>query len=132
MEILKYPSDEAVADAIRSSEPLLVLVAFDASHAIAAPIDEAMEHYILLKKAGHKESEIDQYFRIVLDHDGADWTFVCPTGYKNITDKSRRIATFYKDGFAIIPQVIHALGFIVGIEIPKRYRRHFDIMSEQP
>lgn len=129
MEMIYYPSEETVKAEIRAGEPILLLVSYDGGEAIVAPLDEAVEHYILLKKVGRKETEIDNYFRLVVDHDGADWTFVCPSNYKQIPDKARRIAQFYKDGFAIIPQALQTLGCLVGIDIPKRYRRHFDIMS---
>lgn len=45
--------------------------------AIVANIDDVAEHYILLKKAGFSESDIDTYFRIVVNKSGASWTFVC-------------------------------------------------------
>lgn len=131
MTITKYPSPEALDEAIKAREPLLVVISFDGQSAIASPLDEAVEHHILLAKAGIRSTDIDKYFRIVLDEDGADWTFVCPPDYKGIEDKTRRIREFYKDGFAIIPQVTSALGYMVGIDIPRRYRRHFDMMSEE-
>lgn len=131
MNITKYPSPEALDAAINHHEPLLVVISFDGESAIAAPLDEAVEHHILLSKAGIKSTEIDRYFRIVLDEDGADWTFVCPPDYKGIGDKTWRIREFYKDGFAIIPQATSALGYMVGIDIPRRYRRHFDMISDQ-
>lgn len=130
MEIIKYPAKEDVDKAIAEKEPLLVLVSFDGERVIASHIDEAVEHHILLMKAGFSDKDIDKYFRLVLDDEGADWTFVCPPEYKNIGDKARRIKQFYKDGFAVIPEALQQLGFMVGINIPKRYRRHFDIMME--
>ena len=130
MEVIKYPSVQAVNAEIKENGPLLVLVSYDGKRTIVSPIDEAMEHYILLKKAGFDEQDIDQYFRLVLDHDGADWTFVCPPDYKGIDNKVNRIAQFYKDGFAIIPEALHALGFLVGIDIPHRYRRHINFLSD--
>lgn len=131
MNLIKYPSLEALDGAVKEHDPLLVLITFNGETAIAAPIDIAMEHHILLEKCGLKSTDIDKYFRIVLDEDGADWTFVCPPDYKGITDKTRRIREFYKDGFSIIPQVTSALGFMVGIDIPRRYRRHFDMMGDE-
>ena len=131
MDIIKYPSADAVAKAIAEKEPLLVLISFDGSTVIISHIDEAMEHHILLAKAGFDSTDIDKYFRIVLDDEGADWTFVCPPDYKSIKDKQRRIAAFYKDGFSVISDVLSQLGFMVGINIPKRYRRHFDHMMTE-
>lgn len=130
MTITKYPSPESLEEAIKAREPLLVVISFDGQSAIASPLDEAVEHHILLAKAGIRSTDIDKYFRIVLDEDGAAWTFVCPPDYKGIEDKTRRIREFYKDGFAIIPQATSALGYMVGIDIPRRYRRHFDMMGE--
>lgn len=131
MNILKVPSDKSVDDAINAKEPLLMLVSFDAENVILSHIDEAVEHHILLEKAGLDSRDIDKYFRLVLDDEGADWTFICPPDYKNITDRQRRITAFYKDGFAVLSDVLSQLGFMVGINIPKRYRRHFDYMMNE-
>lgn len=130
MEIIKYPSEADVNNAISNKEPLLVLISFDGKTVITSHIDEAMEHHILLLKAGFSDKDIDKYFRIILDDEGADWTFVCPPDYKNISDKSRRIKAFYKDGFSIISDVLQELGFMVGINIPRRYRRHFGLLGK--
>lgn len=131
MNIIRYPTDRAVSEAISAKDPLLVLISFDGSTVIMSHIDEAVEHHILLEKAGFDSRDIDKYFRIVLDDEGADWTFICPPDYKNIEDKQRRITAFYKDGFAAISDVLSQLGFMVGINIPKRYRRHFDYMMSE-
>lgn len=130
MKIIKYPSETDVNTAISDKEPLLVLISFDGETVIVSHIDEAVEHHILLMKAGFSDRDTDKYFRIVLDDEGADWTFVCPPDYKNIPDRSRRIKAFYKDGFDVIPDVLQELGFMVGINIPRRYRRHFDELGE--
>ncbi|MCR5123394.1 MAG: hypothetical protein K6B74_13360 [Ruminococcus sp.] len=132
MNIISFPSEQAVRQAIADKEPLLVLISFDGQNVIMSHIDEAMEHHILLEKAGIDSRRIDSYFRLVLDDEGADWTFVCPPDYKNISDKSRRIKQFYKDGFSVMSDVLSELGFMVGISIPKRYQRHFNyIFSEE-
>lgn len=131
MKIIKYPSGEEVEKAITQKEPMLILISFDGKTVIMSHIDEAVEHHILLMKAGFSDKDIDKYFRIILDHEGADWTFICPPDYKNIRDKTRRIKQFYKDGFTVISDVLQQIGFMVGINIPKRYRRHFDILMEE-
>lgn len=131
MNIIKYPSESDVNAAVSHREPLLVLISFDGETVIMSHIDEAVEHHILLAKAGLDSRDIDKFFRLVLDDEGADWTFVCPPDYKGITDKQRRITAFYKDGFAVISDVLAQLGFMVGINIPKRYRRHFDYMMSE-
>lgn len=130
MNIIKYPSETEVNNTINQKEPLLMLISFDGKTVIMSHIDEAVEHHILLMKTGFSDKEIDKYFRLVLDRESADWTFVCPPDYKNISDKTRRIKQFYKDGFAVISDVLQELGFMVGINIPRRYRRHFEIMGD--
>lgn len=107
-----------------------MLISFDRKTVIMSHIDEAVEHYILLMKTGFSGKDIDKFFRIVLDEEGAEWTFVCPPDYKNISDRTRRIKQFYKDGFAVISDVLQQIGFMVGINIPRRYRRHFNAMME--
>lgn len=129
MNIIKYPSEESVNKAIVDDEPMLAVISFDGKTAVISQIDEAMEHHILLMKAGYKDTDIDKFFRIVLDKSGADWTFICPPDYKNIPFKDKRIEAFYKDGFAVISDFLHSIGYLVGIDIPKRYRRHFDAMN---
>ncbi|MBD5144322.1 MAG: hypothetical protein HDT21_00120 [Ruminococcus sp.] len=129
MEIIKYPDEENFLDAVNADEPLLVLIAFDGSRIIACQIDEAVEHHILLKKAGFPDTDINKYFRIVVDRDGADWTFVCPENYSSITLKDKKIGEFFKNGMRIIPAALKQIGYDVPIEIPKRYRRHFDLMG---
>ena len=131
MEIKKFPDENSVNDAISADEPLLAVIAFDGKTAIVSHIDEAAEHHILLMKAGFKDADIDRYFRIVFDKSGADWTFVCPPDYKNIAYKDKRIEAFYKDGFAVISDFLHSMGFLVGIDIPKRYRRHLSVLSNE-
>ena len=130
MNIIKYPSETEVNNTINQKEPLLMLISFDGKTVIMSHIDEAVEHHILLMKAGFSDKEIDKYFRLVLDRESVDWTFICPPDYKNISDKTRRIKQFYKDGFAVISDVLQELGFMVGINIPRRYRRHFEIMGD--
>ena len=128
LEKIYYPNQESVERAIAQDDPLLLLVPHDGNRIILSNIDDAGEHIILLRLAGYNELELDNHFRLVVNKDGADWTFVCPNGYKNIADKSRRIQQFYKDGFAVIPQALTELGYICGINIPKRYKRHMDMM----
>ena len=130
MNYIKYPSSEAVEAAVRDKEPILMLISFDGETVIMSHIDEAVEHHVLLAKVGLPQSDIDKYFRVVLDDEGADWTFICPPDYKGITDKVRRISDFYKDGFAAISKAMLGIGYLVGINIPRRYRRHLDVLNE--
>lgn len=131
MEIIYYPNENDFRAAADKDEPLLALVSYDGSRIIACQIDEAVEHHILLKKAGFPDTDIDRYFRLVVDKSGADWTFVCPESYSSITRKDKKIEEFFKNGMKIIPAALKRIGYDVPIEIPKRYRRHFDLMGEQ-
>lgn len=129
MRLLYYPSREEVEQYFGTDETMMMLVAHDGESAVIAPSIETFEHHTLLAQVGIRETEIDKYFRIVFDNTAADWTFVCPQGYRGITDKQKRIAEFYKDGFRYISEALAAVGYFVELRIPKRYRRHFDIMS---
>ena len=130
MNITYYPDKESVTAAMEQDEPLLVLISFDGEQVITSQIDEAVEHHILLRKVDLPDTDIDKYFRLVLDHSGADWTFVCPPDYSKVTRKDKRIEQFFKDGMTIIPKTLKAIGYDVTVEIPKRYRRHFDMMGD--
>ena len=130
MNITYYPDKENVSAAMNQDEPLLVLVSFSGEQVIISQIDEAVEHHILLRKVGLPDTDIDKYFRLVLDHSGADWTFVCPPDYCGITRKDKRIEHFFRDGMTVIPEALKELGYDVPVEIPKRYRRHFDMMED--
>ena len=128
MQIITYPDVGAVQEAVQNDEPIMALISFDGKYALMSHADEAAEHHILLLKAGRKYTDADRYFRIVFDRSGADWTFICPPGYKDIPYKEKRIEMFYKDGFAVISEFLHTVGYLVGINIPKRYARHFNAM----
>ena len=130
MNTTYYPDKESVSAAMEQDEPLLVLVSFSGEQIILSQIDEAVEHHILLRKVGLPDTDIDKYFRIVLDRSGADWTFVCPPDYCGMTRKDKRIERFFKDGMTVIPKALKELGYDVPVEIPKRYRRHFDMMGD--
>ena len=130
MNIIYYPDESSVTDAMKRDDPLLVLISFDGEQVIVSQIDEAVEHHILLRKAGFPDTDIDKYFRLVVNREVADWTFVCPSTYNSVTRKEKQIEDFFKDGMRIIPNALKQLGYDVPVEIPKRYRRHFDMMGE--
>ena len=129
MELICYPSAEAVRKAASADELLIAAIFFDGKKAVISSVEDSPEHHILLMNAGFKDTDIENTFRIVFDRSGADWTFVCPENYKNITFKDRRIKAFHKDGFAVIADFLHEVGYIVGIDIPKRYRCHLDVLT---
>ena len=136
MDIIKYPTSEGVDAALREKEPLLLLCSFNGNEMLVSQIDEAVEHHILLEKAfragliQHDSRNIDKYFRAVADEEGADWTFVCPPDYRGISDKVRRISAFYRDGIEVLSDALKQLGLPAEIEIPKRYRRHLDVLGD--
>ena len=129
MKIIKYPNEQEFDSAAAADEPILVLISYDGETLIASQIDEAVEHHILLRKVGIPGSDIDKYFRLVVNREGADWTFICLSDHSSITRKEKRIEEFFKDGMRIIPDALKAIGYDVPVDIPKRYRRHFDIMN---
>lgn len=130
MEIIKYyGSDTEQKEFINhDNEPLMAVIAFDGSKAVVSTLDEGFEHHLLLTKALNSY-DIDKYYRIIFDDEGADWTFVCPPDYKNITNKERRIEQFFKDGVDAITEFLKIVGYDVPINIPKRYRRHMDYLK---
>lgn len=131
MDIIKYyGSDTKKREFINhDSEPLMAVVAHDGSQAVVSLLDEGCEHHILLAKALDKYN-IDEYFRIIFDSDGADWTFVCLPEYKRIASKEKRIEQFFRDGVDAITEFLKAVGYGgIEINIPKRYRRHMDYLG---
>ena len=124
MVIKYYPDETHVTEAMQVNDPLLMMVSYDGQEILLANIDDAVEHHILLKMLGYKETEIDRFFRVVLNQEGADWTFVCPSTYKGINNKEKRIEVFYNDGINQISKAIRTIGYKVEIQIPLRYRRH--------
>ncbi|MCL6557273.1 MAG: hypothetical protein K6U74_00450 [Firmicutes bacterium] len=129
MEIAYYPNQKAVEEAVQSDDPLLIMIAHDGSKVLVANIDDVGEHIILLRKLGYPEDHLDRYFRLVVNSQGADWTFVCPSGYKGIKDKTKRIERFFRDGVDIIQKTLQEMGFAVEIHIPARYRRHLEFLG---
>lgn len=129
MKFVYFPDRKAVNQAIGQDDPLLVLLSYDGKTGIVSNIDDAMEHVILLKKVGRKQTEIDSFFRLIVNRQGADWTFVCPADYQGIKDRTKRIEKFYTDGHKIIEQGLKQLGYKVSVTIPPRFRRHFNELS---
>ena len=131
MKILKYyGSDESKTEFINhDSEPLMALISYDGTLAVVSLLDEGFEHHILLAKALDR-SDIDYFFRVIFDDEGADWTFVCPPDYKGIINKEKRIKAFFDDGIDKITEFLSSIGYgNISINIPKRYRRHLEYMD---
>lgn len=130
MRIIYYPDEKSILDSLQINDPILILVKHDATEVITANIDECGEHYILLTKAGHSPNEIDNYFRVIANGEGADWTFVCPADYKGIPNRELRIKEFYNDGTDAIIKALKALNLPEILNIPKRYQRHLDVFKD--
>ena len=129
MKTIFYQGEEIVRKAIKDDDPVFLLVSCSGEEVLVAPADEVVEHSIMLRKMDRSENDIDKYFRAVVNSSGCDWTFVCPSDYGNIPDKTRRIEQFYNDGIVIIDRALKKIGYDVPIEIPTRYRRHFNMLG---
>lgn len=130
LSLAYFPDEATVRAAMNRNDPLLVLVSFDRTELIVAGVDDAVEHAVLLGKVGQRETEIDSFFRIVLNRSGADWTFVCPVTYRDMADRERRIARFYADGIEAIREGMNSLGYEGPIDIPTRYQRHLKAIGD--
>ena len=126
MNITRINDTDTVENAIANDQPLMAVIDFKGENAFVSHLDDGVEHHILLAKADKSMNDIDKYFRIIFDQESASWTFICPPDYKGITDKTRRIAAFYKDGFSIISEFLAEFGYLVEIKMPKRYGRHIE------
>ena len=127
----KYPDEKAVDGAVAKKEPLIIAISFDEETALMSWLDDSFEHHILLQHFGLNAGDIDKYWRIVVDNETAEWTFVCPRDYKGIKDRQKRITAFCNDGITAISRVISDLGYFADIRIPRRYRRHFDAIGDK-
>ena len=117
MNMVYVPDKETVTAHFVTGEMFILAITYDEETAAIAPIDEAPEHYILLNKAGIGEINLDRCFRVIFDDKAAEWTFVCPSDYAHISDRQKRIAQFYKDGFRTIPHVLSDLGYMIDLTI---------------
>ena len=130
MKYLKYPDEATLNSYLAKKEPLLIAISFDGETVLISHMDDSFEHHILLARFGINQTDIDKYFRVVVDENTADWTFVCPPDYKGIADRKRRITAFYNDGITAISKVLADIGYYSDIRIPKRYRRHFEALGD--
>ena len=128
MRVKYYPDNEKVVEAVKDDDPLLMLISYDGSTVLVSNIDDSFEHHILLRLMNYKDSDINKYFRVVVNKSGCDWTFVCPSDYKGIKDKVTRIKHFYNDGITLISKALNAIDYDCEINIPDRYRRHFNML----
>ena len=114
-----------------TKEPLMALVSIDGKNAYVSLLDDGVEHSVLLRKMVGADADIEQFYRVVVNLEGADWTFICPPGYKGIPNKEYRIKTFYNDGYQTLSEFMTTIGYPPVVEIPKRYQRHIDYLTDQ-
>ena len=131
MKIIYLPDESCVQQAIRNDDPLLVLVSFDGEKIIVGNIDDFLEHHILLKQAGQPVTALEEYFRIIVNKTEASWTYICPGTYMNITNREFRLKKYFENGSDRISRALKLLNYDVPIDIPKRYRRHFDALKDE-
>lgn len=129
MDIKYFPSKDKVEQAMVDDDPLLLMVSHDEKIMLLANIDDVGEHIILLRTLDFSENDLDKFFRVVVNKDGADWTFVCPANYKYINNKEKRIIRFFSDGIKTIKKALSIIGYEAEVHIPKRYRRHIDFIK---
>lgn len=112
-----------------TTEPLMAAISYDEKVALVSLLDDAVEHSVLLRKMLGTDEDIDKYYRIIFNQNGADWTFVYPSRYNGISDKEKRIKEFYDEGYKAICRFLKEMNYPEIVEIPKRYRRHLDYLT---
>jgi hypothetical protein len=130
MQLVCYPDKKRIDESIALDDPLLLLINFNGETAIIGNIDDCLEHHILLKKAGFSERDLEKHYRIVVNKSGASWTYVCPSDYLNIKNREHRLKRYYEDGIEEITKALKLIEYNVPIDIPQRYRRHFDALKD--
>jgi hypothetical protein len=130
MHIINFPNKKRINESIKLNDPLLMLISFDGATIIIGNIDDCMEHHILLKNAGLTEGDLEKYFRIIVNKSEASWTYVCPSSYLNIKNREQRLKKYYENGIDKIEEALKSINYDVPINIPQRYRRHFDALKD--
>lgn len=112
------------------SKTLIMIIPFEDNkqNIFIGLVNEFPEHHILIQEAGLHFSNIDKFFRIILDNESATWTCVCPKDYKGIRDLIKMSERYYNDGMAAISNAITRLGYQKTISIPDRYLRAIDAL----
>lgn len=125
MNITYYPTEDIVKSAMQQDDPLLAIISFDGAAAAIAPIDDAVEHHILIKKSG-LPANIDEFFESLSIRKAQTGHSSVPAIINRFQISEGDLPAFYKDGFALITELLSEIGYFVDVTIPKRYRRHFD------
>ena len=109
MNIIKYPSDEAFDETMKSDSRLLGAVSLDGTTAYVGVAETVGDHIALLEAVGEESSS--GFFRLSFDSITAEWTFSCPKSYKGIAQDNDRMGAYYRDGLRIIPEFLVMLGY---------------------
>lgn len=115
MNIIKYPSDEAVNEAVKNDSRFLAAVSLDGSMAYVGAADDAGDHIALLESFGVESPS--GFFRLSFDSLTADWTFSCPRSYNGITEEKERMGAYYRDGLRILPEFLVMFGYFSKLKI---------------
>ena len=115
MNIIKYPSDEAVNEAVISDSSFLAAVSLDGSTAYVGTAEAAGDHIALLE--AFDEYSPTGFFRLSFNSLTAEWTFSCPRNYKGIADDSKRIDAYYRDGLRVLPEFLVMFGYFSKLKI---------------
>lgn len=115
MNIIKYPSDEAVNEAVKNDSRFIAAVSLDGSSAYVGALDDAGDHIALLEAFG--EENPSAFFRVSFDSLTAEWTFSCPKKYKGIEQDTQRMAEYYRDGLRVLPEFLVMFGYFSKLKI---------------
>ena len=128
MQIYKYTEHEDLEAAIQKGDLMIAVISFDRNQAYMATLTNAWNTIFCLQRPGCQAP---------ISISGSYLTMTGRTGrlyvlriIKNITDRTRRVAVFYKDGFTAISAFMAELGLLLDIRMPKRYRHHMDALRE--
>ncbi len=115
MNIIRYPSDEAVNEAIKADSRLLGAVSLDGGTAYVGSADTVGDHIALLE--AFDEYSPAGFFRLSFDSLTAEWIFSCPRNYKGISAERERIDAYYRDGLRMIPEFLVMFGYFSKLKI---------------
>lgn len=126
MNIEYYPK-KTIVNRAKYTEPMIAIIDLNGENAVVAPYLEVETHNNLLRCSvkefeSLKKGELDDYFSIFFDKDVADWSYNLPKNYKELDEKEDRAKQYYMDGFSAISTFLKELNFLIGINIPKRFR----------
>ena len=115
MNIIRYPSDEEVNEAVIADSSFLAAVSLDGSKAYVGTAEAAGDHIALLE--AFDEYSPAGFFRLSFNSMTAEWTFSCPRNYKGIADEKERIDAYYRDGIRVLPEFLVMFGYFSKLKI---------------